>query len=1576
MIKPNWDIFKAKFNENPQQNFEWFCSLLFCKLYGKPYGISRYINQPGIETEPINYNEDVVGWQAKFFNSPLSRNKKKILSSIEKAKRDNPDITRILFFSNQDWGKKNGEESKVKKEVERRANELGIVIEYKTTSFFESPFVSIDNADIARHFFTNDQSIINAIQRQRKHTRNVLEIDTSIQFNGITIEIDRHSLVDEIISQASNLIIISGQAGVGKTVIVKKIFEQLVEKIPFYVFKAIEFDLRNINELIPECEISEFLGAHDNEEEKFIVIDSAERLVELKYSEPFRELLILLKQHKWNIIFTTRESYLEDLRFLLIDLFNTVPNRFQIGPLSRNELNKIFSDCLITLPQDEHLVDLLKIPFYLNEYLRFFNPQESLHFSQFKTKVWNLNIKKSKPKRENLFIELASKRADEGQFFIIPEVESDIYGEFVNDGILGFESSSYFITHDIYEEWALEKFIEREYLRATTHKDFFTNIGKSLPFRRSLRKWVSEKLMLDNDDIKLTITDSLEDESIEQFWKDELLVSVLLSDFSTNFFLLNNERLLGNEDLIRRISFLLRTACKTINEDASWIWINDDSSLLSLHYVFTKPYGKGWNEFIKLVYENFDNVGIQNIEFIMPVIYDWNNCIKKGKTTRFASLIALKYYQHFLEERGEITEKKKQEQIIETICSGAFEIKPELEKIFEEILKNKWKNYRDPYYQLSQSILSELFVFPVLEALPECVLKIANLFWIYTPIEDSPFGFYDKPIEIEQYFGLERDQDYFPASALQTPIYLLLKNSPIITLNFILEFTNYAVLKYIESKFDPSVITVPVLFGDCTNDQYLSNCLWNLYRGTGSPVSPCVLQSMHMALEKYLLEIGKILESETLESYLFYLLKQTKSASISAVVASIVLAFPEKTFNVARILFQTKEFILFDTTRLASEYTAKSQYSIVPNLNPNDKIFENERLDTFEDKHRKQALEHLFLNYQLQSSFHPNENKDAQRTEELWDILDNYYDQLPDVDKQNDQDKLWRLFLARMDLRKMSFEKEEIDQGVIIQPVPDLAPEIRDFQANGAEQRKNLERYTRLKNWSALKYWHDAKYKEYEEYENNPERALAEALAIFNKLNMKGDSNKNSPTSLEIDQTIEWFFKSIPSYVCAVVIRDHIEILSTDEKQKCKQILYLFSSMIFNKNYQFLNSDGVDAAVSILPKLLELFPEERERITKTLLFSLFLEYPAGGILIRFKFNRYPINAIRSLWFEKPTEVENILFCYLIVSQNLTKYLQETREKDYKKNVYGNSYFDYIEQYFRGNDGFINSVIQNVKKHTKKDIIAEQNLGYLFTAFQLIPGLVENCDIAQILKSIIIVFSEKLFFQNREDRVDYGISHGFLEAYAVFLLNLNPKEVKDFIDPFLEKFQSSEVFSELFQQLVFAENYQKSYYPFWSIWELFKNKVVELSNKEALNYYNEKIIKSYFFAHPLLSDDLKNWDSLKPENKSFFSELSKSIGASPAALYAISLLLFGKGSHYLDQGIFWISTIIANNPELAKLKLETNTIYYLENITRRYLLSNRDEVRRTKNKKEQILIILQFLIEKGSAVGYMVRENIL
>jgi hypothetical protein len=126
------------------------------------------------------------------------------------------------------------------------------------------------------------------------------------------------------------------------------------------------------------------------------------------------------------------------------------------------------------------------------------------------------------------FLQIAFERAKTGQFFISPSCESNILdNELVKDGILGYEIAGYFITHDIYEEWALEKIIEREFLKKTSNQDFFEKIGQSLSIRRSFRNWLSEKLLLEDGDIKNFIEEAIDSKEIKVFWKDEILVSVL-----------------------------------------------------------------------------------------------------------------------------------------------------------------------------------------------------------------------------------------------------------------------------------------------------------------------------------------------------------------------------------------------------------------------------------------------------------------------------------------------------------------------------------------------------------------------------------------------------------------------------------------------------------------------------------------------------------------------------------------------------------------------------------------------------------------------------------------------------------------------------------------------------------------------------------------------------------------------------------------------------------------------------------------------------------------------------------------
>jgi len=88
-----------------------------------------------------------------------------------------------------------------------------------------------------------------------------------------------------------------------------------------------------------------------------------------------------------------------------------------------------------------------------------------------------------------------------------------------------------------------------------------------------------------------------------------------------------------------------------------------------------------------------------------------------------------------------------------------------------------------------------------------------------------------------------------------------------------------------------------------------------------------------------------------------------------------------------------------------------------------------------------------------------------------------------------------------------------------------------------------------------------------------------------------------------------------------------------------------------------------------------------------------------------------------------------------------------------------------------------------------------------------------------------------------------------------------------------------------------------------------------------------------------------------------------------------MLLTGIGSRYLTYGVGWLSKVIKMNAELSNQDLDDNTIYYLNTYMRTYLYRERINVRRSPELMPNVLVILDFLIEKGEVSGYLMRESI-
>ncbi len=266
-----------------------------------------------------------------------------------------------------------------------------------------------------------------------------------------------------------------------------------------------------------------------------------------------------------------------------------------------------------------------------------------------------------------------------------------------------------------------------------------------------------------------------------------------------------------------------------------------------------------------------------------------------------------------------------------------------------------------------------------------------------------------------------------------------------------------------------------------------------------------------------------------------------------------------------------------------------------------------------------------------------------------------------------------------------------------------------------------------------------------------------------------------------------------------------------------------------------------------------------------------------------------------------------------------------------------------------------------------------DLETLKTAFELIPLKTENEDHKKFLAIVFPGFSKKLF--QDDDRDDYTVKHRILNKFACFILNSTKEEIETYLKPFVDNFSNSKEMADFFQEFITVEDRLNKYEEFWAVWNVFYDKIVEICKKQSSHHYTKEILHNYLLAWPYWKEDAKEWHTLKDREKLFFKKVAEDIGHHPSVLYSLSKILNDIGSNFIDDGIIWISNILQKNNQLISEELETNTTYYMENIVRKYIMKNRHKIKKSVQLKNKVIAILNFLVEKGSVTGYLLREDI-
>ncbi len=405
---------------------------------------------------------------------------------------------------------------------------------------------------------------------------------------------------------------------------------------------------------------------------------------------------------------------------------------------------------------------------------------------------------------------------------------------------------------------------------------------------------------------------------------------------------------------------------------------------------------------------------------------------------------------------------------------------------------------------------------------------------------------------------------------------------------------------------------------------------------------------------------------------------------------------------------------------------------------------------------------------------------------------------------------------------------------------------------------------------------------------------------------------------------------------------------------------------LINPHYRI--QDAIEPAITVLPELLKRDKSEEKHIRQLLL-----------QLVLIPWNNISIFAIRAvlhqLWSIDFSAAQSVLMGYIFLKPRYDEIRQRIRKANLKKGIYEVSEKEVMDFLVQENKKELKKITSVGLQPQEVSSLEKLDLETLKIVFDLIPIKTDDEYHKKILTHIFQNFAER-FFQEREDKIDPHLRIGFQEKLAYFILNSKTEDIAIYLEPFLEKFDNSRGAADLFEAFTTMEDRLFRYEEFWFVWELFYEKVLEKSkDKTGFSFYSKGMLYKYLFTGPW-KETAKEWHTVTEKEKSFFKKVSEGMGDHPAVLYSLAKLLKDIGSRFTDDGIGWISKMLQKNKNLETAELETNTIYYLELLVKQYVYKNRHKIRKSKNLKEELLVILDFLVKKGSVTGYLVREDIL
>lgn len=1411
------------------------------------------------------------------------------------------------------------------------------------------------------------ESPVTDLQILREHSDVVLQGIQSTIAKAVTLS------RNQILAQANQslaeiqVVALTGPPGSGKSALAKAIVQVQTDDHVCLSFRAEEFAQSHIDRVLPNLITGQRLEAALGAQERVLVhVESLERLLEHPTRDAFTDLIRIVKRHQnVRLLLTCRNYSLATALASFFDQSTLAREVIEVPPLSDIEINEAVASLpQLTLPlSNPKLKHLLRVPYFLDMAARMDWTSEHdmpSDVQAFRWMCWDEVVRRNgltmaglPDKRERALIDLAVRRArDLLPMVSVEEIDADALDALWKDGII-FKDADRLAApaHDVMEDWAIIRWMETLMAKHQWQAPSVAEaVGGHPALRRGFREWLKEVLDRDNDMADQFVFSTCSEHSVPQYFRDDVLISALLSSSARDFVARQRDQLLADDaSLLVRLIHLTRVACKDVPR---WLGVlNAPPSVLLV------PEGEAWPAVLEAVADGLDDLLPAHMGLIVGLLEDWSRGATSDLPLPDGATPASTIAYRLLEDLGGYGDDDSRERVLRAIAR----VPKFNERGFIDLADRAMERVgrRDPVLRdFAEILLYGIDGGLVCRDFPEQMARLTRSWCCLTDDDLKRIkGHYESSISIEPAFGLPSylDLKFFPASAIRGPFLPLLRHHPAVGVQLVLDLVNHAGAWYGERKWpaahlepaQPITISIPN-YGEVK--QWANDRLWAAYRGTH--VTPELLNCALMALETWLLELCD--RTDDVERWLLRILRESNNVMTTAVVASVCNAHPWHGGSAALALLTSREAVEMDRVRMSREPDA-IPLAAFPRSDPMGHFYDQERQHSNERGHRHHDIEALAWKLQV----------GGQRGQ-VWQIIDAHRAGIPDEDARTDEDRAWFLALHRMDIRNYEAEvatptledgKPKIgsDEGsTILLKSKEIDADVREFVDRGSGERWQFETSISLLDWGM------------QQWTSGPEQSNREPwwVVLARARDIHGSERLEGPMG---------FANSGPGIVAAVCVRNHWEDLGADDRRWCLDTLMAEverdsddHTLVIQVTNNPMNADRYGAYV--LPMLLAQHPGDTT-ILKAI--GRALTHPSTQVSL------WAAEGVSEYLGSEHNDVMMACAGVIAMQANLfEKHQNQGNRDDNQQLSISSSAAQRVRDQVR--ETFVAGAINAEEEIAALDLTSWQGrfvAARLLAILRTVPDLALSQDFfVRAAQALATSWASKR--QPWNGGRDYSFENDVIDRLANIALTLPSDAALFLCKPFLDAVGRYPGEVETFvETLISREDTRSSHMTcFWDIWQAFADRILDAPWLPWLDSYHSsemELVGKMLLGVPW-KDGIRQWHRLDGHEYQIDEFVTGLPAISPiVAAYARYLYEVGEGS-LPDAFLIVEDRLLAGDP--SELLSGGSTVFYLESLLRRYVYGQPLRLKSNSMLQDAVLKILDQLVDAGSSAAYRMRDD--